>query len=128
MFYPITFSKIPMCKYDFVSKYFVTINWIYISCKVTRKKKSAVNKWVTLTIGKMKRKSIKSSGSKACKTPLKFLTVKGKEVALQKVANKMVATYLVLLKVQYRSSHFWILWKTLPLDYRPKGKRMIFKI
>ena len=34
----------------------------------------------------------KSSGSKACKTPLKFLTVEGKEVALQKVANKMVAT------------------------------------
>ena len=30
--------------------------------------------------------------SKACKTPLKFLTVKGKEVALQKVANKMFAT------------------------------------
>ena len=43
-------------------------------------------------IGKIIRKSIKNSGRKACKTPLKFLTVKGKEVGLQKVANKMVAT------------------------------------
>ena len=61
--------------------------------KVTRKKKSAVNKWVTLTIGKMIRKSVKkNSGSKAWKTPLKFLTVKGKKVVLQKVANKVVAT------------------------------------
>ena len=67
------------------------VNWLYISCKVTRKKKSAVNKWVTLTIGKIIGKSMKSSGSKVCKTPLKFLTLKGKEVALQKVANKMVA-------------------------------------
>ena len=68
------------------------INSPYISCKVTRKKKSAVNKWETLTIGKIRSKSIKSSGSKACKTPLKLLTVKGKEVAWQKVTNKMVAT------------------------------------
>ena len=30
----------------------------------------------------------------------------------------------VLLKVQYRSSHFRIFWKALPLDYRPKGKRI----
>ena len=51
------------------------------------KKKSAVNKWVTLTIGKIIRKSMKRLASKACKTPLK-----GKEAALQKVAKKMVAT------------------------------------
>ena len=58
-----------------------------ISCKVKRNKKSAVNKWVTLTIGKIIRKSMKRLASKACKTPLK-----GKEAALQKVAKKMVAT------------------------------------
>ena len=42
-----------------------------------------------------------------------------KEVVSQKVTNKMVATSL---KVQYRSSHFWILWKTLSLDFWPKAK------
>ena len=43
---------------------------------------SAVNKWVTLMIGKIIRKSIKSSLHD-------FL---GKEVVLQKVANRMAAT------------------------------------
>ena len=41
--------------------------------------------------------------------------------------SKQDGFYLVLLKVQYRSSHFWILWKTLSPDYQPKGKRIIFK-
>ena len=58
------------------------VNWLYISCKVTIKEKSAVNKWVTLTIGKIKRKYIKSS----------FDEVLWEEVVLQKVANNMVAT------------------------------------
>ena len=49
---------------------------------MTRKKKSAVNKWVTLMIGKIIRKSIKE-----------FITdFLGKEVILQKVANRVVAT------------------------------------
>ena len=53
----------------------------------------------------------------------KKIIKKYKKVVLQKVANKMVAT-----KVQYRSSHFWILWKTLSLDYHwRKGKRIILK-
>ena len=38
---------------------------------------------------------------------------------------KQDGCYLVLLKVQYRSSHFRILWKTLSLDYRPEGKIII---
>ena len=38
----------------------------------------------------------------------------GKGVVLQKVANRVVA-------------NFWILCKTLSLDYRPKGKRIIWK-
>ena len=42
-------------------------------------------------------------------------------------SSKQGGCYLVLLKVQHRSSHFWILWKTLLLDYRPKGKRIILK-
>ena len=92
------------------------VNWLYISCKVTRKKKSAVNKWVTLMIGKIIRKSIK-----------KFITwFFGKRSCFTK-SSKQGGCYLVLLKVQYRSSHFWILWKTLSLDYRPKGKRIILK-
>ena len=33
--------------------------------------------------------------------------------------------YSVLLKVQYRRSHFWILWKTLSLDHQPEDKRII---
>ena len=91
-------------------------NWFYISCKVTRKKKSAVNERVTLMIGKIIRKSIK-----------KFITwFFGKRSCFAK-SSKQGGCYLVLLKVQYRSSHFWILWKTLPLDYRPKGKRIILK-
>ena len=49
---------------------------------MARKKKSAVNKWVTLTIGKIIRKSIKSS----------LHELLGKKVVLQKVANKMVTT------------------------------------
>ena len=45
-------------------------------------KKSTVNTWVSLTIGKIIRKSIK-----------KFISQTfGKEVVLQKVANMMVAT------------------------------------
>ena len=49
---------------------------------MARKKKSAVNKWVTLMIGKIIRKSIKE-----------FITdFLGKEVILQKVANRVVAT------------------------------------
>ena len=42
-------------------------------------------------------------------------------------SSKQGDCYLVLLKVQFRSNHFWILWKTLSLDYRPKGKRIILK-
>ena len=60
------------------------VNWLidYISCKVIRKKKAAENKWLTLTIGKIKRKSIK-----------KFITwTFGKISCFTKVANKMVAT------------------------------------
>ena len=92
------------------------VNWLYISCKVTRKKKSAVNKWVTLMIGKIIRKSIK-----------KFITwFFGKRSCFTK-SSKQGGCYLVLLKVQYRSSHFWIFWKTLSLDYWPKGKRIILK-
>ena len=49
---------------------------------MTRKKKSAVNKLVTLTIGKIIRKYIKSS----------LHELSGKKVVLQKVANNMVAT------------------------------------
>ena len=73
---------------------------------MTITEKSAVNEWVTLTIGKIKRKSIR------------------KEVVLQK-NSKQDGCYLVLLKVQYRSSHFRILWKTLSPDYRPEGKIII---
>ena len=52
----------------------------------------------------------------------------GKEVVLQKVANREAATWAAsVLKVQYRSSHFWIIWKTLSLDYRPEGERIILK-
>ena len=40
-------------------------------------------------------------------------------------SSKQGRCYLVLLKVQYRSSRFWILWKTLSLDFRPKDKRII---
>ena len=40
-------------------------------------------------------------------------------------SSKQDGCYLVLLKVQYRSSHFWILWKTLSLDYQPEGKIII---
>ena len=75
---------------------------INISCKVTRKKKSAVNKWVTLTIGKIIKKSIKkliawTFGKRSC-----FIK-----------SSKGDGCYSVLLKVQYRSTHFWILWKTV---------------
>ena len=60
-------------------------------CKVARKKKSAVNKWVTLTIGKIIRKSIK-----------KFITwTFGKKSCFTK-SSKQDGYYLVLLKVQYR--------------------------
>ena len=49
------------------------VNWLYILCKVIRKKKSAVNKWVTLMIGKIIRKSIKKFitwlfGKRSCVT------------------------------------------------------------
>ena len=92
------------------------VNWLYISFKVTRKKKSAVNEHVTLMIGKIIRKSIK-----------KFITWSfGKRSCFTK-RSKQGGCYLVLLKVEYRSSHFWILWKTLSLDCRPKGKRIILK-
>ena len=40
-------------------------------------------------------------------------------------SSKQDGCYLVLLKVQYRSSHFWILWKTLSLTYRPEGNIII---
>ena len=40
-------------------------------------------------------------------------------------SSKQDGCCLVLLKVQYRSSHFWILWKTLSLDYRPEGTLII---
>ena len=49
---------------------------------MTRKKKSAVKKLVTLTIGKIIRKYIKSS----------LHELSGKKVVLQKVANNMVVT------------------------------------
>ena len=81
---------------------------------MTIKEKSAVNKWVTLTIGKIKRKSIKKF------IPWTF----GKRSCFTK-SSKQDGCYLVLLKVQYRSSHFWILWKTLSLDYQPEGKIII---
>ena len=92
------------------------VNWLYISCKVTRKKISAVNKSVTPMIGKIIRKSIK-----------KFFTWFFGKISCFTKSSKQGRCYLVSLKVQYRSSHFWILWKTLLLDYRPKGKRIILK-
>ena len=69
------------CNADYSSSlpYLIDVNWLHISCNVTKKKKLA-----------------ESSKQDDC--------------------------YLVLLKVQYRSSHFWIFWKALSLDYRPKGK------
>ena len=92
------------------------VNWVYISCKVTRKKTSAVNKWVSLMIGKIIRKSIKN-----------FMTwFFGKRRCFTK-SSKQGGCYFVLLKVQYRSSHYWNLWKTLSLDYWPKGKKIILK-
>ena len=84
---------------------------------MTRKKKSAVNKRVTFAIGEIRRKSIKKL----------IIWTFGKRSGFIK-SSKQDGCYLVLLQVQYRSSHFWILWKTLSFDYRPKGKRMIFKI
>ena len=42
-------------------------------------------------------------------------------------SSKQGGCYLVLLIVQYRSSHFSILRKTLSLDYRLKGKITILK-
>ena len=67
-------------------------------------------------IGKIIRKSIK-----------KFITwFFGKRSCFTK-SSKQGGCYLVLLKVQYRSSHFWIIWKTLSLDYRPEGERIILK-
>ena len=42
-------------------------------------------------------------------------------------SSKQGGCYLVLLTVQYRSSHFSILWKTLSLDYRLKGKTIVLK-
>ena len=93
------------------------VNWLYILCKVTRKKKSAVNKWVkTRMVGKIIRKSIK-----------KFITwFFGKRSCFTK-SSKQGGCYLVSLKVQYRSSHFWILLTILSIDYRPKGKIIILK-
>ena len=42
----------------------IDVNWLIglLLCKVTRKKKSAVKKWVTLTTGKIIRKSIEKFG------------------------------------------------------------------
>ena len=92
------------------------VNWLieYISCKVIRKKKAAANKWLTLTIGKIKRKSIK-----------KFIYMNFGKNKLFYKSSKQDGCYLVLLRVQYRSSHFWIVWKTLSLHHRPEGKRII---
>ena len=39
-------------------------------------------------------------------------------------SNKQDDCYLVLLKVQYGSSHFWIFLKALSLDYWPKAKEL----
>ena len=41
-------------------------------------------------------------------------------------SSKQGGCYLVLLKPQYRSSHFWILWKTVTW-LSTKGKRIILK-
>ena len=38
-------------------------------------------------------------------------------------SSKQDGCYLVLLKVL--NSEFWILWKTLSLDYQPEGKIII---
>ena len=95
--------------------YLIDANWLiaFIFCvKRLGKKKLAVNKWVTLII----RKSIK-----------KFITWFFWKRSCFTKSSKQGGCYLVLLKVKYRSSHFWILWKTLSLDYRPKGKRIILK-
>ena len=57
----------------------------------------------------------------------KFITwFFGKRNCLTK-SSKQDGCYLVLLKVQHRSSHFLILWKTMSVDYQPKGKRIILK-
>ena len=50
----------------------IDVNWLCILYKVTRKKKSVVNKWATLTIGKIQGNLWK--------------------VQLQRVVNKIVAT------------------------------------
>ena len=92
------------------------VNWLYILCKIARKKKSAVSKWVTLTIGKMTRKSIK-----------KFFIWTFRKINCFTKSSKQNGSYLMLLKAQCRSCHFWILWKTPSLDHRSKGKRIIFK-
>ena len=42
-------------------------------------------------------------------------------------SSKQGGCYLVLLKVQYKSSHAWILSKTLSLDCRPKSKAILLK-
>ena len=53
----------------------IDVNWLCISCKVTRKKKSVVNKWATLTIGKITGKSMKSSITKSSKQDSGYLVL-----------------------------------------------------
>ena len=60
----------------------------------------------------------------SCKVFILFKVTKKKNSA---DSSKQDDCYIVLLKVQYRSSHFWIFWKALSLDYWPRGKKIIFK-
>ena len=65
--------------------FLIDVNWLSISRIITKKKRSAVDDWVILTVGK--RSFTESSKQDDC--------------------------YLGLLKVRYRSSHFLIFCKAL---------------